>query len=236
MPIRDEPSFDPNQIGFPTGYLDDCIDVNTSGAYDGALIVYNSAVTGWIIGSGSQATGSLNSLSDVNVGNVQSGQVLGYLGPVYGWTGVNITGGSTSSTIIGLTGSYIPTGLVEGTGATNTQVIANWVNTYGYALIPTGEWYVGSKINVTKYQAKIFGPGTLKMRAGFSDTTILNLLATGCSVEQITLDGSLSSVVGVLGLNLAGAQCSARNVTITGICHHGINMAGAWTYTINCIA
>lgn len=119
--------------------------------------------------------------------------------------------------------NFVPTGLIAGTGANNTNVIADWTNLYGYALIPTGEYYIANKINITKDNAKIFGPGTIKMRVGFSDTCIINLIGTGCRIEDVTLDGSQSNVVGVIGLNMVGNNCTARNITVSGVQHHSIN-------------
>lgn len=108
MPIRDEPSFDPGLVGFPTGYLNDCIDVETSGAYDGALLVYSDAVTGWIIGSGAVATGSLNSLTDVDVSSAVTGQVLGLVGST--WQGITVTGIQGPTGLQGATGLQGPPG------------------------------------------------------------------------------------------------------------------------------
>lgn len=134
-----------------------------------------------------------------------------------------------------ISGSFVPTGLVAGATANNSNIIGNWINTYGQALIPTGEWYISNKINVTKNNAKLYGPGTIKGQAGFNDTAIVNLLGTGCSVEDLTLDGSIADTAGgSIVLNLGGGHCFARNITITGTPHHGISMLGNRTLVDGC--
>ena len=263
MPIRETPTFDPAQLSFPTGYLGDLLDVNDSGRVHGSILVFNTGYGDspgtWIIGTGGLATGSLNSLSDVNVDGVSSGQYLVYQGSTIGWTGINSTGGATnldglsdvvlSSPTVGDVllyngstwinspniNSFIPTGLVAGTGATNTEVIANWVNLYGYALIPTGLWYVGTQISITKPGAILFGPGTIRSREGFSQSSILNLGATGVVVADITVHGA-GAAASVVGINVQHPNCTLRGVTVTGATSHQINLGANSKFAVvdNC--
>lgn len=263
-PIKAEGSYDPALIVTVSGYLNDFLDVNDSGKVHGSILVWDSGYGNpagtWIVGTGGgAATGSLNSLSDVSVDGVSSGQYLIYLGSSLGWTGGTLPTSSAYFTglldvrALALTsgqgiiydasiGKYVntsiiysPTGLLAGTGANNTTVIANATNLMRYCYLPSGEWYIGSKINVTSNYAKIFGPGTIKAVSNFSDTAILNLLGTGCCVEDIKVDGSLCDPAGAsLGINLGGGLCKAINVVITGVPHHAILMNGDNTLVDGC--
>lgn len=103
MPIHDEGDYNPG-LTIGSGYLDDLIDVTTSGVFNNAILKYHAGSGLWYPGSGTDATDSLDSLSDVNVAAVSSGQLLGYQGAVLGWIPVNETGGGIGSTsLTGLT-------------------------------------------------------------------------------------------------------------------------------------
>lgn len=131
---------------------------------------------------------------------------------------------------------YAPTGLLIATGATNTSTIENHINSVGYTYIPSGTWYVGTQINVTKPGAKLFGPGTIRAREGFIQTSMINMAATGCTIEDIFLDGAGTTPTSVsIGINMGGDDCTIRNVTITGINnYHSVNAPGRRALIENC--
>ncbi len=62
--------------GGTTSYIDDLLDVNTTGVVDGDTLIYSSGM--WVPGTGTGGASALDELSDVNTSGVVAGDVLVY--------------------------------------------------------------------------------------------------------------------------------------------------------------
>lgn len=220
--------------------LDDLTDTNTASAVFGNFLMYAGG-SGWVPGTpidtsgGGSPASTLDDLTDVNTSAAAFGRFLMYAG-ASGWVpGIPVDtsgGGSVDLTSLYGIGIFAPTGLILGSGANNAAAINNQVNTVGYCYLPSGDYYISTHVSIGKNNAKLFGPGRIVANGDFANSQIIYVPGTGCSIEDVVIDG-YASPVSTLGVNMAGPYGRCQNITVQDTTLHGITLGGYGTVLNN---